>query len=85
MKYELYYRNILIGNLCISNDYTKYTPNKENISNIDDMIFNFLKEEMDYLHPFLKMRVDKLKKFNMKSDSFKILSSKNFWLKIFSQ
>ena len=70
MKYELYYRNILIGNLSISNDYTKYTPNKENISNIEDLIFNFLKEEMDYLHPFLKMRVDKLKKFNMKSVSF---------------
>ena len=73
MKYELYYKDILIGNLDVSNNTIKYTANKENINNLDEdenMILNFLKEDMDYLHPFLEMRIDKLKKFNLKSVAF---------------
>ena len=64
-QYELYYKDSLIGKLEIS-DEIKYTVVNNNIYDV----FNFLKEDMDYLHSFLKLRIEKMNTFNLESISF---------------
>ena len=64
-QYELYYKDSLIGKLEIS-DKIKYTAVNNNISDV----FNFLKEDMDYLHSFLELRIEKMNTFNLESISF---------------
>lgn len=64
-QYELYYKDSLIGKLEIS-DKIKYTVVNNNISDV----FNFLKEDMDYLHSFLELRIEKMNTFNLESISF---------------
>ena len=59
-KYELYYRDVLIGILEINNSTYYY----KSIENNQD-ILSFLKEDMDYLHPFLESRITKMKRFNL--------------------
>lgn len=59
-QYELYYKKELIGKLEISN-MVKYTVVNNNI----DDVHGFLKEDMDYLHPFLELRVNKMFQFNL--------------------
>jgi hypothetical protein len=64
-QYELYYKGNLIGKLEIS-DKIKYTVVNNNIYDV----FNFLKEDMDYLHSFLELRIEKMNAFNLESISF---------------
>lgn len=59
-KYELYYKNTLIGILEINDTSCSYkSKNKET------GFLEFLKEDMDYLHPFFSSRINNMKKFNL--------------------
>lgn len=59
-KYELYYKNTLIGILEINDTSCSYkSKNKET------GFLEFLKEDMDYLHPFFESRITKMKSFNL--------------------
>lgn len=59
-KYELYYKNTLIGILEINDTSCSYkSKNKET------GFLEFLKEDMDYLHPFFSSRINNMSKFNM--------------------
>ena len=52
-KFELYFKNYLIGDIEMNDNSFLYVPNKEVIEEInDDLLLVFLKEKIDYLHPF---------------------------------
>lgn len=59
-KYELYYQNDLIGIVEINSSIKTYKC----ISKNED-IFDFLKVDMNYLHPFLESRIYNMKKFSL--------------------
>lgn len=64
--YKLFYKNILIGTLELSKDYCYYKANLNNIKELDDeMIHAFLKNDMNYLHPFFETRINNMNKFNL--------------------
>lgn len=66
-KFELYFKNYLIGNIEMNDNSFQYVPNKEVIEEInDDLLLVFLKEKIDYLHPFFESRIKNMDKFNMK-------------------
>lgn len=66
-KFELYFKNYLIGSIEMNDNSFLYIPNKEVIEEInDDLLLVFLKEEIDYLHPFFESRIENMDKFNMK-------------------
>lgn len=65
-KFELYYKEYLIGSIEMNDNSFLYIPNKEVIEEInDDLLLVFLKEEIDYFHPFFKSRIENMDKFNM--------------------
>lgn len=72
-KYELYYKDVLIGLLEINNNtyYYKHIENNQDI-------LEFLKDDMDFLHPFLESRITKMQSFNLtelkfQTDDYKII------------
>lgn len=65
-KFELYFKHYLIGSIEMNDNSFLYIPNKEVIEEInDDLLLVFLKEEIDYLHPFFESRIENMDKFNM--------------------
>lgn len=67
-KYEIYYKNSLIGNCFIKDDYLEYKV----INKIDD-VFEFLKNDyngklVDF--PFIYDKIIHIKKFNLKELSY---------------
>jgi len=68
-KFELYYNGYIIGNIEMNNNYFIYTPNKNNIEEIEDesIIFSFLKETLTIPHPFIISRIENMDKFGLKN------------------
>lgn len=71
-EYELFYRGVLIGLLSLNENYVSYIANKNNINScVDrDMILSFLKEDMNFLHPFFEIRLERMNKFSLDRISF---------------
>lgn len=66
-KFELYYKEYLVGNIEMDDNSFLYVPNKKNIEEInDDLLLVFLKDKIDYYHPFFESRIKNMDKFNMK-------------------
>ena len=67
-KFELYYKDYIIGNIKMNEDSFLYAPNSEVIKKIEEeIILEFLKEKIDYYHPYFKSRIENMDKFNLKS------------------
>ena len=65
-KFELYYKEYLIGNIEMNDNSFLYVPNKKNIEEInDDLLLVLLKDKIDYYHPFFESRIKNMDKFNM--------------------
>ena len=71
-EYELFYKGVLIGLLSLNENDVSYIANKDNINSFEDcdMMLYFLKEDMNYLHPFFEMRLERMNKFSLDRISF---------------
>jgi hypothetical protein len=83
-EYELYYKNIIIGNFNIdtNNNFCNYYPLIDNINKIDDLIVKLVSNEfhgniIDF--SFINSRIKDMKKFNNLTECKYVNNS--YWIK----